>query len=540
MRFSAAELACFHRTIAAEASRRKYRHLRDFVQAAWPIVEGSNVKFVSNWHIDLICEHLEAVFSREVNNLLMNVPPGSMKSIITSVCWPVWVWLRDPAARFLTASYGQDLATRDAVRSRALVESQWFKEIWGSKVELARNQNQKTKYETTAGGWRLATSVGGRGTGEHPSYKIIDDPHNVKQAESEAERQSALDWYDLTLTARGASRDAQTVVIMQRLHEKDLSGHIMAKEEFEDEWDHVCLPMRFEPGRYSSAVGADQREVSGESLLWPSLFSEEKVAKLERALGVYGTAGQLQQRPSPPGGGILKTKHFQLWPANKPLPVFEFILQSYDTAFKELHDPRKSGKSAPDFSACSVYGLFTVPGDSPQERRLAIMILDAWEERLSYPKLREIAIRDWQAFYGGDEKTGRKGRRADQVIIEDKASGQSLIQDMRLANIPVIPWNPGRADKVAKAHIAAPVLELDCFYVLESTQRPGHPVQWVKFMLDRVEKFPNDEFDDIVDTFTQAAIYFKDQRILDLDYVPPDEKEEEDYHAKRRVNPYSR
>lgn len=537
MKFSAQELNEIGRAIQLEGERRKYRRLRDFVVGAWPIVEGPIERFRSNWHIDLECEHLEAVFDGSVPNLLMNVPPGAMKSILTSVCWPAWVWIRRPDARFLSASYGQDLATRDAVRTRALVESPWFSRLWGSIVSIARNQNQKMRYETTAGGWRLSTSVGGRGTGEHPDYKIIDDPHNVKEAESDAERQAALDWYDLTLSSRGASRDSQTVVIMQRLHDKDLSGHIMAKEEFSEEWEHLCLPMRFEPNRYTSTIGEDPRAESGEILLWPNLFTEQKVTKLERALGEYGTAGQLQQRPAPPGGGILKTKHFQLWPSGKKLPAFEFVFQSYDSAFKEQHTTQKSGKSAPDFSAGMAFGLFTHPKDG----RPAMLILDAWEERLSYPKLRTKVMRDWKARYGGDDELRVRGRLPDAVIVEDKASGQSLIQDLALANVPTHPYNPGKADKIARAHMSAPILELDRIFILESSSRPGQPVSWMKFAIDRIAKFPNDEFDDIVDCFTQGCIYIKMERLLDLDYVEDEPLEEKDYHTarKRRENPYA-
>lgn len=538
MKFTAQELNAISSALALEAERRKYRRLADFVRGAWPIIEGSTQAYRHNWHIDLIAEHLELAYEGSIQNLILNVPPGSMKSIISSVGFPAWVWSQRPGLRFLSASYAEDLSLRDAVRTRTLIDSTWFQRLWGAKTQINKTENQKRKYATTAGGWRLATSVGGRGTGEHPDFKIIDDPHNVKQAESDAERQSALDWYDLTLSARGASRDARTIVIMQRLHEKDLTGHIMAKEEFKEEWEQVCIPMRFEPNRYTSTIGSDPRAKSGEELLWPELFPERKVRKLELALGEYGAAGQLQQRPSPAGGGIIKVEHFQLWPAGKALPALEFILQSYDTAFKAPSASiQKKRNAVPDYSACSTWGLFT----HPKDKKPAILLLDAWEEHLTYPKLRKKAIGDWDAYYGGTDDGKRKGRRPDACIIEDKASGQSLIQDMNQAGIPVIPYNPGRADKVQKAHLAAPVIELDRFYVIESSARPGAWIGWADFMRKRLEKFPNDEFDDIVDTVTQAAIYFKDQRILTLDMVDPEEEPDDaDKEARRRPpNPYA-
>lgn len=544
MRYSAAELNAISRAVGRERDRRRYRRLHDFFVGMWPVVEGGNL-FQDNWHIELICEHLEGVVHGTVKNLLCNIPPGCSKSLVCSVAFPVWAWAVNPELRFLTASYGSELSTRDAVKSRVVIDSEWFQELWGDRVKLDRNQNQKTKYQNTRGGWRLSTSVGGRATGEHPDVVIVDDPHTAAEAASDAERQCGIDWFDFTLSTRGASRGVHKIVIMQRLHDKDLSGHIMASQEYEEDWCHVCLPMRGEEFRYKSTIGKDPRK-EGE-LLWPGLFPEHTVRKLELTLGEYGAAGQLQQRPSPPGGGILRTKHFQLWSASEPLPRYTFVLQSYDTAFKEAHQPSKTKKRAPDYSACSVYGLFTHPKDG----RPAVMVLDAWEERLPYPKLRERAIRDWDATYGEPDAKPKaseprrlsevapyEGRKADAVVVEDKASGQSLIQDLRMANVPVTAYDPKQADKVQKAHLAAPVLELDRFFVLESKHRRGKPVSWVVFMLERLEKFPNDEYDDIVDTFTQACIFMKNNRVLDLAFVPPEEEEDRDY-SKRKVNPYA-
>lgn len=527
MKMNARELGELARAVHLEKQRRKYTSLVDFVRAAWPIMEGGT-DYRHNWHIDLISEHLEAVFRKEIDNLLMNVPPGCMKSLLTTVAFPVWCWTLDPTTRFLTASYGQDLSTRDALRSRYLIESPWFQELWGGFITLDAGQNQKTKYQNTDGGWRLATSVGGRGTGEHPDIKIVDDPHNVKEAESDSERQTALDWFDMTLASRGVSRNARTCVIMQRLHEFDLSGHIMEKDTFATEWEHICLPMRYEPNRYTSTIGKDPREDTKEELLWPSLFDEKKVSILSKSLGEYGTAGQLQQRPSPPGGGILKISHVQLWPSSRGIPAIEFILQSYDTAYK---DPKKEGKTDPDPSACTTYGIFTAPDNLP-----AVLLLDAWTDQIPYPVLRSRVLRDWKATYGGDDKT-RKGRKADAILVEEKASGISLIQDLQLANVPVTAYNPGNADKVARAHLAAPLFELDRFYVLESTARPGQAISWAQPLITQMEKFPNAKHDDLVDTFTQAIIYIKNNRLIELPYFTADIDETVDY-TKKQVNPY--
>lgn len=530
MRFSSTELNQISGAIQRERGRRKYSRLVDFIRGSWPTLEGTATYF-HNWHIELICDHLEGLIDDRIENLLINIPPGCMKSLITSVNFPVWAWTKNAEWRFLTASYGQELATRDAVKSRSLIDSPWFQDLWGNSIRIDRGQNQKTKYQNTAGGWRLATSVGGRGTGEHPDFKIIDDPHSAAEAQSDAERLTGLEWYDQTLSSRGVSRNSKTAINMQRLHEKDLSGHVMASDEFETDWDHLCLPMRFEPGRYTSSLGEDPRTTPGE-LLWPALFTERKVKSLSTKLGEYGTAGQLQQRPAPAGGGILKTKHFQLWPANKPLPAFDLIIQSYDTAFKTPTKTEEKAKATdPDSSACSVYGLFTLP-----DKRKGVLVLDCWAEQITYPTLRKRVLRDWGAFYGGDDK-GRKGSRADVLLVEDKASGQSLIQDLHQANIPALAYNPGRADKVERAHLVAPLFELDVVWVMESTKRPGQFISWAKPLVDQSGKFPKGDHDDLVDTLTQALLYVKNNRLIEMPDYEDQEEHEVDYSVKRK-NPY--
>ena len=195
--------------------RAAQKSLMEFTRQSFHIIEPGQ-DFCENWHLDVIAEHLEAVTSGDIRNLVINIPPGCMKSILTSVAWPAWEWANDPSIRWLSASYGVELAIRDAIKTRDIITSEWYQERW-AEVAIKPGEDQKTKYALTGGGWRLATSVGGRATGEHPDRKIVDDPHNAKQAESDAERKEALTWFDRTLSTRGQSRGASTVVVMQRL-----------------------------------------------------------------------------------------------------------------------------------------------------------------------------------------------------------------------------------------------------------------------------------------------------------------------------------
>lgn len=282
--------------------------LHAFVRAAWDTVEP-DIAFVDGWHIRAICTHLEAVVRGDIKNLRINVPPGHMKSLLCSVFLPAWAWITKPGLCWVFASYDQALSTRDSIKCRAIISSPWYQENWGEVFQFTGDQNQKTRFDNNRRGWRIATSIGGRGTGEHPDFVVADDPNNVRQADSEAGRQQALDWWQGTISTRGITRDSRRVVIMQRLHQEDLSGYLEGRKG----WDVICLPMRYEPDRMqpTSLGWTDERTETGEEFLWPELFDEEKVATLEIDLN-YRAAGQLQQRPAPAGGGMFKREWFEI------------------------------------------------------------------------------------------------------------------------------------------------------------------------------------------------------------------------------------
>lgn len=509
--------------IAKEQERRMASaSLYEFVKQSWPVVEPG-VPFVPSWHIEVICEHLEAVTSGEIRKLLINVPPRHSKSLVVSVMWPMWEWLAKPQEKYLCASYSGVLSIRDNLRARRLVQSPWYQERWGHLFSLAGDQNAKQRFENDKTGYRLATSVGGTATGEGGSRLILDDPHSAQEAQSDAIRQTALEWFDVVWSTRlnDPKRDAM-VTIMQRLHEQDISGHIL---EDIGGWEHLMIPAEWDGVRRQTSLGPyDPRKKVGE-LICPERFGEKEIAELKIVLGDYGTAGQLQQDPQPAEGGILKTKHIRLWPHDKPMPQMEYVLQSYDCAFTE--------KSTGDPTACSVWAMFTHEG----ERQ--VMLIDAWDEHLSYPELRKRAINDWTLEYGGTSvKDGlRRARRPDRILVEAKASGQSLLQDLRLARVPAIGYNPGNADKVSRAHQAAPILELGLVWVPESAKVPGFPVSWAQPFMKQLEKFPVAEHDDYVDTFTQAVIYLKNERWFELPQAK-DIDEPRRFH-KERVNPYA-
>jgi len=291
--------------LQAEKARRS---LFEFVQQAWHVLEP-NTPFVDNLPIRAICQHLQAVTEGRIRNLIINVPPGHAKSLLTAVFWPAWIWIDHPESRFLFTSYREPLAIRDSVRCRRLIESDFYQARWGRRYQLCGDQNQKSRFENTATGYRIVVPMGA-GTGERGDYVVADDPHSVDQAESDAARTSAIEFWNGSMSTRVNNlATGHKVVIHQRLHQADLSGVLLAQNDY----DRLYLPAEFEPERRcSTSIGwTDPREKPGE-LLWPEKFSQEHLDGLKVSLGSYRYAGQFQQRPAPADGGIFKRPWFRV------------------------------------------------------------------------------------------------------------------------------------------------------------------------------------------------------------------------------------
>lgn len=386
------------------------RSLYAYLQAAWHVVEPAT-DFVPGWHIEAICEHLEAI-PDQIRNLIINIPPRHAKSLTVSVFWPTWVWTHDPASRWLFSSYGESLALRDSLKCRRLIQSPWYQGRWGDIYQLTGDQNQKTRFENDHSGYRIATGVGGMATGEGGNFVVVDDPHKAGEADSDARREAANSWWDNTMSTRlnDPTRSAR-VIIMQRLHEDDLTGHVLEKmQDGGTEYVHLCLPAEYEPRVYAGPLGwADPRQEEGE-LLWPERFPREEIERLKAELG-NDAAGQLQQRPAPEGGAIY---HREWWDGqNRYNPTDGALINlavgryiSVDGAFKD--------KDSADYTAIGVYEL--LPSYTLVKRW-------GWRGKVEFPDL----IAEIEAVareFNRDEKL--RG-----VLIEDKASGTSAIQTLR-------------------------------------------------------------------------------------------------------------
>lgn len=273
--------------------------------------------FTDGWHIEAMCDHLEAVTYGDITRLMINIPPRHTKSLLVSVIWPMWEWLHYPESQFLLASYSHNLTKRDNVRARRLFYSARYQELIAAHqpgLVLVGDQNTKIKYENSSQGYRLATSVDGGLTGEGGDKIIIDDAHNVRDGESETKRLACLAWWDEAMSTR--LNDADTgayVIIMQRVHQADLCGHILDDPDEAKDWDHLCLPIRYEGhNRVISSLGYTDPRTKEDEILCPGRYSESALTKLERRLGAYGRAGQLQQNPGGRGQGIFKAERIAI------------------------------------------------------------------------------------------------------------------------------------------------------------------------------------------------------------------------------------
>lgn len=441
------------------------RSLAAFAKRAWRVLEpAAELKWC--WALDAICLHLEAVTDGRITRLLMNVPPGSMKSLLTGVIWPAWEWgpRGMPEMRFVGTAHEETLAIRDSRRCRDLIKSEWFQSLW--PIELASDLDGKREFGNTRKGSRQARAFTSM-TGVRGDRIILDDPISADNANSEAKLEAARIAFTETLPTRVNSEKSAIVVIMQRLNEKDVSGVILSMGL---PYVHLCIPMRFDPKRKCrTSIGwEDPRTVEGE-LMFPDRFGEAQVVELERTLGSYGAAGQLDQNPAPRGGGIIKRSWYRYW---EGVPSIEFTSIYADTA-------QKTGQEN-DYSVFEFWGR-TVTGQA--------ILIDILRGKWEAPELLQQA----RGFWGRCMRF-RVPPRAFRV--EDKVSGTGLIQTLRREGVPIVGIQRDK-DKVSRGHDAAPFIEAG--NVLLPIDAP-----WLEDFLKESDNFPAGAHDDQLDPMFDA------------------------------------
>lgn len=416
-------------------------------------------EFTPNWHIDLLAEYLEAIRRGELSRLIINMPPRSLKSVCVSVAWPAWILGHQPEKRILAASYSSSLAFKHSMDCRAVMQAQWYRCLF-PKTKLLREQNQKQKFMTTKRGYRFATSVGGTLTGEGGGVLIVDDPLNAAHAMNARARAHVNQWFDQSLMTRlDDKRRGAVVVVMQRLHADDLCGHLFAKGG----WEHVSLAaMEAERKIYDFGRKRYVRE-AGDVLH----AGRDDAATLERTkneLGSFAYAAQYMQQPRPADGAMVRPWWLGRYDA---LPEGRGrVVQSWDTAIKAGLDN--------DASVCLTFVEWE--GKS----FLAEMV----KERVEYPELRRLVIS--QALRWSP----------DAILMEDKASGQQLLQDMKRETVlPVIAARP-RLDKVSRFAAVTPMIESGRLMLPKDAL-------WLAEFEAELLSFPGSAHDDAVDALSQ-------------------------------------
>lgn len=447
--------------------------LSGYVRRAWHIVEPG-APYVHGWHIDAMCEHLEAVTAGQISRLLINVPPGAMKSLLTGVFWQTWEWGPKNLAhhRFVATAHKEPLAIRDNLKARRLVSSEWYQSLWGKRVVLTGDQNAKTKFENTRTGFREASAFNSL-TGARGDRVLIDDPHSVDDASSDAKRETAVTTFlEAVPTRLNSPERSAIVVIMQRLHERDVSGEIIARNLG---YDHLMLPMEFEVSRRCrTSIGfTDPRTVDGE-LLFPARFPRDVVERDKRVMGDYAVAGQFQQRPAPRGGALFKVEYVKRFRGDFPAMQWRAIFA--DTAMK--------AKEENDWSVFQEWGLGTDgrPYFIAQAR-------GKWEA----PGLEVAARQFWASAALRPVNIWGTLRSMD---VEDKVSGTGLIQKLSRERIPIRGIQRDK-DKVQRAHDVTPYLAVNPIMLHEDAD-------FAPAYLDELLGFPRSANDDQVDPTVDA------------------------------------
>lgn len=479
--------------------------LKGFMRLMWPIVEPVR-PFIDGWPLGAVCEHLQAVTDGEIKRLLINIFPGSTKSLTTDVFWPAYEWgpKNRPSLRYICVSYSKDLTKRDNTRFRRVITSPLFRAIWGDRFHVD-DQADVIKIQNDQTGWKLASSIGGIGTGERGDRFVLDDPNNVKEAESDVVRDGANLYVQEVMPDRLNDLDESAIVIIQqRTHEVDVSGTILTSEL---DYVHLCIPNEFDASRRCVTVldWRDPRTTDGE-LAWPERLSERATAEMKMAKGPYAYAGQYQQIPEPRGGGIVKRAWWNIWPPEdyeaqyvkmveqddgstkrvERFPDFWFMLAGVDTAY--------TANESNDASACTVWGMW-----SDRAKRPRIMLVEAWREHLELHDLVNRII-----------DTCRR-RKVDTLLVEAKASGISTGQEIRrltrAGEWRTILTTP-EGDKVARMHAAVPILSGGLVYAPDRG--------WSDKVISACASFPMGRDKDFPDTVSMCLTWLRKSDIAQM------------------------
>ena len=430
--------------------------------------------FIEGRHHKIIAEKLEAIAEGKLKRLIVNMPPRHSKSEFASYLMPSWFLGRNPKLKIIQATMNTELAVRFGRKVRDLIADPIYAEIFPD-TDLKQDSQAAGRWETSAGGEYFAAGVGAAMTGRGADLLIIDDPHSEQDALSSSAYDTAYEWY--TSGPRQRLQPGGTIIIVQtRWSKKDLTGRLLgaqARDLMADQWEVVEFPAILP---------------SGEPL-WHEFWKKEELLKVKASLSVGKWNAQWQQNPTSEEVAMVKRDWWQLW-EREDTPRLDYIIQSYDTAY--------SKKETADYSAITTWGVFEPKENGEQH----LILLDAKKGRWNFPELKEIAV-DQNEYC-----------EPDMMLIEAKASGASLADELRMLNLPVTTFSPGRRkggggmDKTTRMHMVSPIFESGKVWYPDE--------KFADEVIEEVASFPNGDHDDYCDSMTMALLRFRQGGFISL------------------------
>jgi len=448
----------------------------DFVRYVWP-------SFIAGNHHKIFADKLERVARGELKRLIVNMPPRHTKSEFASYLFPAWVMGQSPETKIIQATHTAELAVGFGRKVKNLLDSDIYRDVF-PKMELARDAKASGRWSTNEGGEYYAVGVGGALAGRGANLCIIDDPVSEQDALSPTALDNIYEWYTSGPRQR-LQPGGSIIIVMTRWSIRDLTAKVLQKqaEGGADQWEVVEFP----------AIFPDT-----DNVLWPEFWSRDELDGVKASIPVAKWNAQYLQNPTAEEGAIIKREWWNVWESDDP-PVVDYVIQSYDTAFT------KSERA--DYSAITTWGVF-YPDEGDEA---AIILLDAEKGRWEFPELKDAALRLYEEF------------EPDMVLIEQKASGTPLTQDLRKMGIPVSGFTPGRgADKFSRMNACSPVFESGMVWCPET--------RWAEEVIEECAAFPNGEHDDLADSMTQAILRFRQGGFI---RTRSDEEDDDFSHYKR-------
>ena len=447
--------------------------------------------FIEGNHHRIIAEKLELVAQGKLKRLIINMPPRHSKSELASYLMPAWFLGRNPKLKIIQATMNTELATRFGRKVRDLIADPMYTQIFPD-TDLKQDSQAAGRWETSKGGEYFAAGVGAAMTGRGADLLIIDDPHSEQDALSSTAYDMTYEWY--TSGPRQRLQPGGSIIIVQtRWSKKDLTGRLLneqMKDTMADQWELIEFPAILPSG----------------NPVWPEFWNKDELLSVKASLSPTKWNAQWQQNPTSEETAMVKREWWQVWTKNK-IPRLKYILQSYDTAF--------SKKETADYTAITTWGIFDPDEDNTEH----IILLDAQKGRYNFPELKEVAADQYEYW------------EPDMVLIEAKASGQPLADELLRIDIPVLTYSPGRrkrgggVDKVTRMHMVAPLFEAGRVWAPEET--------FAEDVIEEVASFPNGDYDDYCDSMTMALIRFRQGGFASLE-----EEEEDPYYRRKKYEYY--